>query len=142
MKLNVTEIESTPLDDMLKRLRDWQGHADLPLRQYGKRSVNRSSPSALTQFQRADIQSVEWEIASDLVSYPDAIGRMEERVSAITEGRADELIWLIEHPPLYTAGTSSNHADLVDQRFPVFETGRGGQYTYHGPGQRVRLCND
>lgn len=63
---------------------------------------------------------------------------MEERVAAIAEGRAAELVWLLEHPPLYTAGTSANAADLVDPgRFPVFQTGRGGQHTYHGPGQRV-----
>ena len=63
---------------------------------------------------------------------------MEERVAAIAEGRAPELVWLLEHPPLYTAGTSAEERDLVDpERFPVFQTGRGGQYTYHGPGQRV-----
>ncbi len=62
---------------------------------------------------------------------------MEERAAAIHEGRATELVWLVEHPPLYTAGTSAKSGDLVNQRFPVFESGRGGQYTYHGPGQRV-----
>jgi len=66
------------------------------------------------------------------------VATMEEEVAAIAAGTADELVWLVEHPPLYTAGTSANPADLIEtQRFPVFATGRGGQYTYHGPGQRV-----
>lgn len=78
-----------------------------------------------------------WQIAPALQPYPDAVTFMEERAAAIHDRQAPELVWLVEHPPLYTAGTSANTADLVDQRFPVFETGRGGQYTYHGPGQRV-----
>ncbi len=81
---------------------------------------------------------VEWRIEPERVSYPDAIAVMEERVAAIADGKADELVWLIEHPPLYTAGTSANPADLIaPDRFPVYAAGRGGQYTYHGPGQRV-----
>jgi lipoyl(octanoyl) transferase len=81
---------------------------------------------------------VEWRIEPERVSYPDAITVMEERVAAIADGKADELVWLIEHPPLYTAGTSANPADLIaPDRFPVYAAGRGGQYTYHGPGQRV-----
>jgi lipoyl(octanoyl) transferase len=80
---------------------------------------------------------VRWETASDITDYPTAIAHMETEVAAIASG-APELVWLIEHPPIYTAGTSAKPADLVDAtRFPVFETGRGGQYTYHGPGQRV-----
>jgi len=72
------------------------------------------------------------------VAYPDAVRAMEERVAAIRAGRAAELVWLLEHPPLYTAGTSARPEDLVDpDRFPVYPTGRGGQFTYHGPGQRV-----
>lgn len=71
------------------------------------------------------------------VAYEDAVAAMEERVAAIRAGTADELLWLLEHPALYTAGTSADAADLLDARFPVFKTGRGGQYTYHGPGQRV-----
>jgi lipoyl(octanoyl) transferase len=72
------------------------------------------------------------------VDYETAVATMEEEVAAIAAGTADELVWLVEHPPLYTAGTSANPADLIEtQRFPVFATGRGGQYTYHGPGQRV-----
>src|SRR5690606_19944877 len=81
---------------------------------------------------------VEWRIASGLVPYPEALATMEERVAAIRAGAASELVWLLEHPPLYTAGTSARAQDLLaPQRFPVFEAGRGGQYTYHGPGQRV-----
>jgi lipoyl(octanoyl) transferase len=81
---------------------------------------------------------VEWLISPGLTPYEEAVERMGARAAAIAEGRADELIWLVEHPPLYTAGTSANPADLTDPgRFPVFEARRGGQYTYHGPGQRV-----
>jgi lipoyl(octanoyl) transferase len=80
---------------------------------------------------------VEWVVSEGLTSYPDALAEMTARAAAIADGRAGERIWLIEHPPLYTAGTSAKAADLVDARFPVFETGRGGQHTYHGPGQRV-----
>ncbi|MFT3672156.1 lipoyl(octanoyl) transferase LipB [Aestuariivirga sp.] len=81
---------------------------------------------------------VRWEVSTGLVGYPDALARMEREVEAIRHGEAAELIWLLEHPPLYTAGTSANPADLVaPDRFPVFDAGRGGQYTYHGPGQRV-----
>ena len=82
--------------------------------------------------------SVRWEIASAAVAYDDAVARMDREVEAIAKGEASELVWLLEHPPLYTAGTSAKEADLISpQRFPVHATGRGGQYTYHGPGQRV-----
>nr|WP_233349917.1 lipoyl(octanoyl) transferase LipB [Litorimonas cladophorae] len=81
---------------------------------------------------------VVWEVASDRVPYPFAHERMQTRAAAIAAGDADELVWLLEHPPLYTAGTSANPADLVaPDRFEVHKIGRGGQYTYHGPGQRV-----
>lgn len=81
---------------------------------------------------------VEWVIAEGLVDYEAAVAAMEARVAAIAEGRARERVWLVEHPPLYTAGTSAQDADLIDpSRFPVHRSGRGGQYTYHGPGQRV-----
>ncbi len=81
---------------------------------------------------------VKWRISDDLVDYPGAIDFMERRVQEIRDGTNTETVWLLEHPPLYTSGTSTNPADLIDpNRFPVFETGRGGQYTYHGPGQRV-----
>jgi lipoyl(octanoyl) transferase len=80
----------------------------------------------------------DWIITPGLTSYDDAVAWMERRAAAIAEGRADEAIWLLEHPPLYTAGTSAKPQDLTDPgRFPVYETRRGGQYTYHGPGQRV-----
>jgi lipoyl(octanoyl) transferase len=85
-----------------------------------------------------DAPPMEWAIEDGLVGYDDAVAAMEERVAAIGDGRAPERVWLLEHPPLYTAGTSARDADLVEpDRFQVFRTGRGGQYTYHGPGQRV-----
>ncbi|SES08971.1 lipoyl(octanoyl) transferase LipB [Rhizobium sp. NFR03] len=81
---------------------------------------------------------VRWRIAEGLVPYEEAVETMEREVAAIAAGEADELVWLVEHPPLYTAGTSADAADLVmPDRFPVYATGRGGEYTYHGPGQRV-----
>jgi lipoyl(octanoyl) transferase len=80
---------------------------------------------------------VEWRVSDRLVFYDDAVAFMDARAAAIAAGREPELVWLIEHPPLYTAGTSANRADVIDARFPVFESGRGGQMTYHGPGQRV-----
>jgi lipoyl(octanoyl) transferase len=81
--------------------------------------------------------AVEWQIQGGLTPYPEAVAFMEERAAAIAAGRAAELVWLVEHPPIYTAGTSAKAGDLLDARFPVFKTGRGGQFTYHGPGQRV-----
>lgn len=83
------------------------------------------------------IDGVEWRTESGLTGYTDAVAVMEKRAAAIRMGEACELIWFVEHPPLYTAGTSADPADLLDDRLPVFATGRGGQYTYHGPGQRV-----
>jgi lipoyl(octanoyl) transferase len=81
---------------------------------------------------------VEWRVADGLVPYEAAIAAMEARVAAIHAGAEGDLVWLVEHPPLYTAGTSAVAADLLEPgRLPVFKTGRGGQYTYHGPGQRV-----
>lgn len=85
----------------------------------------------------ADSVGVEWRMSDSLVPYDEAVAAMEVRVAAIAVGTAPELVWLLEHPPLYTAGTSANRADVLDARFPVFESGRGGQMTYHGPGQRV-----
>ena len=80
----------------------------------------------------------EWRVSDGLVPYEAAVAAMEQRVAAIRTGAASELVWLLEHPPLYTAGTSAKAADLVDPaRLPVFQTGRGGQFTYHGPGQRI-----
>jgi lipoyl(octanoyl) transferase len=80
----------------------------------------------------------EWRVSQGHVPYEAAVKAMEARAAAIADGLAPELVWLLEHPPLYTAGTSATEADLLDTgRFPVFRTGRGGQYTYHGPGQRI-----
>jgi lipoyl(octanoyl) transferase len=85
-----------------------------------------------------DRRMVEWIISDGLTDYDAAVAFMEARAEAISRGEADEAIWLVEHPPLYTAGTSAKPADLTDpDRFPVYEAKRGGQYTYHGPGQRV-----
>jgi lipoyl(octanoyl) transferase len=82
--------------------------------------------------------SVGWAISEGVTGYPEAVAAMESRVAAIAEGRAGELVWLLEHPPLYTRGASARDSDLLDPtRFPVFDTQRGGQFTYHGPGQRV-----
>jgi len=84
------------------------------------------------------MNAIEWRVSDAPVPYETAIAVMEERVAAIRAGAAPELVWLLVHPPLYTAGTSARTGDLVDPNlFPVFRTGRGGQYTYHGPGQRV-----
>jgi len=81
---------------------------------------------------------IEWKVSADPVAYEDALAFMERRAAAIREGTASECIWLLEHPPLFTAGTSADPAELTNpQDFPVYEAGRGGRYTYHGPGQRV-----
>ncbi len=85
-----------------------------------------------------EIDEIAWRVSDAPVPYPEAVAFMEERAREIRAGTAPETIWLLEHPPLYTAGTSAKAGDLLSPgRFPVFETGRGGQYTYHGPGQRV-----
>lgn len=87
---------------------------------------------------RGDGAPVGWAVSTDYVPYPAAVAAMEARAAAIAEGTAGELVWLLEHPPLYTAGVSAKGTDLLQpDRFPVHESGRGGQYTYHGPGQRV-----
>jgi len=81
---------------------------------------------------------IEWRVSDAAVAYPDALAFMEQRAAAIRAGTASECIWLLEHPPLFTAGTSADPAELMNPLgFPVFEAGRGGRYTYHGPGQRV-----
>ena len=95
---------------------------------------------AKTEDETAQIldSGVEWRQSTDLVPYPDAVAEMEARAAAIRDAGAPELIWLLEHPPLYTAGTSAKQGDLLaPSQFPVYQTGRGGQYTYHGPGQRI-----
>jgi len=83
------------------------------------------------------LRSPEWIVNPGLLPYPEAVAFMEDRAAKIAAHEADEMVWLVEHPPIYTAGTSAKDADLLDRRFPVFATGRGGEYTYHGPGQRV-----
>lgn len=90
------------------------------------------------KLRRTDGAAVEWLIADGPVDYPTALQTMKDRAAAIARGDAPELVWLVEHPPLYTAGTSAREDDLLDPtRFPIYEAGRGGEYTYHGPGQRV-----
>jgi len=87
---------------------------------------------------KPNLSAVEWRVEDGLMPYDQAHDFMETRAAEIRAEQAPERVWLVEHPPLYTAGTSADRADLIDpERFPVFETGRGGQYTYHGPGQRV-----
>ncbi|MGE4167747.1 MAG: lipoyl(octanoyl) transferase LipB [Xanthobacteraceae bacterium] len=85
----------------------------------------------------AGLPAVNWRASDGLTAYPEAVATMEARAAAIAAGEAAELVWLVEHPPLYTAGTSARQSDLIEARFPVHETGRGGQFTYHGPGQRI-----
>ena len=100
--------------------------------------VNDRQSLDLTTFARpADGGAVEWQVSHAPVPYLEAVAAMEVRVAAIAAGEAPELVWLLEHPPLYTSGTSGKAHDLLDARFPLFATGRGGQLTYHGPGQRV-----
>jgi lipoyl(octanoyl) transferase len=96
------------------------------------------SQALSTRLHRADARPVEWARSDGYVGYPEAVAAMEARAAAIADGAAPELIWLLEHPPLYTAGVSAKDDDLLDAgRFPVHRTSRGGQFTYHGPGQRV-----
>jgi lipoyl(octanoyl) transferase len=85
--------------------------------------------------------SIEWRADAAPVDYPSALANMEARAAAIFDGQASERVWLLEHPPLYTAGTSADPMELIDPRFPVHEAGRGGRYTYHGPGQRIGYLN-
>lgn len=99
-----------------------------------------SSPSPLPPTPTG-AENIEWRVDGTPVDYPDALADMEARAAAIFEGMAGERVWLLEHSPLYTAGTSANPAELLDPRFPVHEAGRGGRYTYHGPGQRIGYLN-
>ena len=100
--------------------------------------VNDRQDLDLTAFSAAPgAAAVDWLISDQAIPYPQAVAAMEARVAEIAAGRAGELVWLLEHPSLYTSGTSGKAADLLDARFPIFQTGRGGQLTYHGPGQRV-----
>jgi lipoyl(octanoyl) transferase len=100
--------------------------------------VNDRQSLDLTTFARpSGGADVEWRIEAAPVPYPEAVAVMESRSAEIADHKASELVWLLEHPPLYTSGTSGKQDDLLDPRFPLFTTGRGGQVTYHGPGQRV-----
>src|SRR5947209_7069549 len=99
--------------------------------------VNSRENLDLTTFAAAGGSEVEWRISDQLVDYAEATAVMEDRVAGIADHQVPELVWLLEHPPLYTSGTSGNPNDLLDPRFPLIATGRGGQLTYHGPGQRV-----
>src|SRR3954471_2265998 len=100
--------------------------------------VNDRQSLGLTPLPRPAVGGLaEWRISKAPVRYPDAVAAMEARVAEIATDQAGELIWLLEHPPLYTCGTSGKAQDLLDPRFPMFASGRGGQLTYHGPGQRV-----
>jgi lipoyl(octanoyl) transferase len=110
-----------------------EGSRSTILSSYGFSGVNGVSlPDPLPS-----MTSVEWRVREGLIQYPEAVAFMEQRAADIADGRENELVWLVEHPPIYTAGTSAIDSDLLDPRFPVFRTGRGGQFTYHGPGQRV-----
>ena len=97
--------------------------------------MSSSSPSP------AVADQIEWRVDSAPVDYPHALADMEARAAAIFEGEVGERVWLLQHPPLYTAGTSADPAELIDPRFPVHDAGRGGRYTYHGPGQRIGYLN-
>jgi lipoyl(octanoyl) transferase len=120
--------------DMIDRPGDQGGPADgAPLA-----ALQGALAGTTRDAQEGALARSEWRIDHGLVPYPLALRTMEERVTAIRDGQAAELVWLLEHPPLYTAGTSARAEDLLlAQRFPVYDAGRGGQYTYHGPGQRV-----
>ncbi|QDH73944.1 lipoyl(octanoyl) transferase LipB [Brevundimonas sp. M20] len=100
--------------------------------------LSQSLSETISKLARVDGRPVEWAVSRGYVDYPAAVEAMEARAAAIAAGEAPELVWLLEHPPLYTAGVSSKDEDLLDVgRFPVHRSGRGGQFTYHGPGQRV-----
>jgi lipoyl(octanoyl) transferase len=99
--------------------------------------INARQNLDLARFASSAEGGVEWRISDAPVDYLDAVAAMEARAADIADGKASELVWLLEHPPLYTLGTSGKEGDLLDPRFPLFATGRGGQVTYHGPGQRV-----
>ena len=101
-----------------------------------KAATDSEKPSCVTM--RRDGMPVDWQILQELAPYPETLATMKAHAQAIAEGRGSESVWLLEHPPLYTAGTSARDVDLVGRpSLPVYDAGRGGQYTYHGPGQRV-----
>jgi len=103
--------------------------------QHGFGKLNLDAPASSLKAENR--RPLEWKISDRPVPYSDALAQMEARAAAIAEGSAPEQVWLLEHPAIYTAGTSAKDSDLIEARFPVYRTGRGGQFTYHGPGQRV-----
>ena len=105
--------------------------------QHGFGKLNLDAPTTSLTAANREKRAVEWKISDHPIPYPEALAQMEARAAAIAEGVAGEQIWLLEHPPIYTAGTSAKDSDLLEARFPVYRTGRGGQFTYHGPGQRI-----
>jgi lipoyl(octanoyl) transferase len=104
---------------------------------YGERMVNARDKLKIGLFPPPGSAPVEWRVSDSLVPYEHAVAFMQARAAAVASGKEPELVWLLEHPPLYTAGTSAKPGELIEARFPVFESGRGGQVTYHGPGQCV-----
>src|SRR5262245_18629477 len=114
-----------------------RSHPALASPRYGYGMVNARHDLTIEPYSARPPSPVEWRRGEGLTAYADAPVFMEARVAAIAAGTAPELVWLIEHPPLYTAGTSAKPEELLEARFPVHRTGRGGQFTYHGPGQRV-----
>lgn len=106
------------------------GHMVATARAHAQLGIVTQSPAPLPD-------GIEWRVSAGLTPYDAALAEMEARAAAVTDGSARELVWLLEHPPVYTAGTSADPVDLIDARFPVISTGRGGKYTYHGPGQRI-----
>ena len=97
----------------------------------------RTAPDRQEAAVESPLPDIEWRVSTAPVPYEDAVATMEARAAAVLAGTAPELVWLLEHPPIYTAGTSADPAELLDPRFPVHKSGRGGKYTYHGPGQRI-----
>jgi len=113
----------------------WRNAVGTPTHTKTTKTLTRSLYSSVKFCHLCNMQ---WDTSDSLVEYDDALARMTSHVDAMKDGQADELVWLVEHPPLYTAGSSAKAGDLLTpDRFPVYDTGRGGQYTYHGPGQRV-----
>jgi lipoyl(octanoyl) transferase len=102
-----------------------------------QQAINGRTDVAIGLLPKAGSMPVEWRVSDNLTGYDDAVAVMAARTAAIARGEAPELVWLLEHPPLYTAGTSARPDELIEARFPVHAVGRGGQFTYHGPGQRV-----
>src|SRR5580700_12053353 len=138
---NTTAMLTETLSSVAKGSPAWT--LPLKLRSYslwpchGYPVVNTRDDLTIGLLPQAGAPPVEWRVSEERVDYDAALAAMDARTAAIARGEARELAWLIEHPPLYTAGTSSQPQQLIDARFPVHVAGRGGEFTYHGPGQRV-----